>query len=345
MRLNPHPRYLTHPQHLTATTAVEMISSYDVVLDCTDHPTSRYLISDAAVLSRKPLVSASALRTEGQLMVLNNPPSSLNLEPGGPCYRCVFPNPPPADSVIGCSEGGILGPVVGVMGVLMAFEAIKILASDSPSMQSLSKDEGVASSEPMPRMLLFSAYSEPQFRQVRLRGKRPLCIACSVEATITREALESGALDYAAFCGLNTSVEASDSAERIQAKELERRRTQPNSPYILLDVRDETQFGICNFPGSINIPLSVIEALSYNTGRIVDAAQSEQHRKKLDVLRQQQPPNQPIYTICRFGNDSQIAVRKLRELGYDNDGKRRIGDIQGGLQAWAQDVDPQWPQY
>ena len=345
MRLNPHPRYLTHPQHLTATTAVDIISSYDVVLDCTDHPTSRYLISDAAVLSGKPLVSASALRTEGQLMVLNHPPSSLHLELGGPCYRCVFPNPPPADSVIGCGEGGILGPVVGVMGVLMALEAIKILASDSPSMRSLSEDERVVASEPTPRMLLFSAYSEPQFRQIRLRGKRTSCIACSVEATITREALDSGALDYAAFCGLNTSFEALDPAERIQARELERRRTKSNSPYILLDVRDETQFEICNFPGSINIPLSAIEALSYSIRGTVDTAQSEQYRNKLDVLRQRQPPNQPVYTICRFGNDSQIAVRKLRELGYDNDGKRYIGDIKGGLRAWAQDVDPQWPQY
>ena len=345
MRLNPHPRYLTHPQYLTATTAVDMISSYDVVLDCTDHPKSRYLISDAAVLSGKPLVSASALRSEGQLMVLNNPPSSLYLDLGGPCYRCVFPNPPPADSVIGCGEGGVLGPVVGVMGVLMALEAIKILTSDSPSMRSLTEDERVAASERMPCMLLFSAYSKPQFRQIRLRGKRPSCIACSVEATITREAVGSGGFDYAAFCGLDTSIEALDPAERIQAKELESWRSQSNSPYIVLDVRDETQFGICNLPGSINIPLSVIEALSNSVEGTADTAQSEQHSRKLNVLKQRQPPNQPIYTVCRFGNDSQIAVRKLRELGYDNDGKRWIGDIKGGLQAWAQDVDPQWPQY
>ena len=344
MRLNPHPRYLTYPQHLTATTAIDIISSYDVVLDCTDHPTSRYLISDAAVLSRKPLVSASALRTEGQLLVLNNPPGSLH-DLGGPCYRCVFPNPPRADSVTSCSEGGILGPVVGVMGVLMALEAIKILTRDISSMPSLAEAEQATASELRPCMLLFSAYSNPQFRQVRLRGKRPSCIACSVKATITREAIESGALDYAAFCGLDTSGEGSDTATRLQAKELERRISQPNSPYILLDVRDETQFEICNFPASINIPFSVIEALSYSIEGTVDTAQSEQLHKRLDVLNQQHPPNQPIYTICRFGNDSQIAVRKLRELGYDNDGKRWIGDVRGGLRAWAREVDPLWPQY
>ena len=93
------------------------------MLDCTDHPTSRYLVSDACVLLRRPLVSASAFQTSGQLVALNSPPGR------GPCYRCVFPRPPPPESVVGCGEGGIVGPVVGVMGVLQALEAIRIISS------------------------------------------------------------------------------------------------------------------------------------------------------------------------------------------------------------------------
>ncbi|EHK50419.1 hypothetical protein TRIATDRAFT_297199, partial [Trichoderma atroviride IMI 206040] len=119
--LNPTIIYNAHATHLTPLNAEEIVSQYDLVLDCTDHPTSRYLISDICVLLSKPLVSASAFQTSGQLIVLNNPPGK------GPCYRCVFPKPPPPESVVGCGEGGIIGPVVGTMGVLQALEAIKLI--------------------------------------------------------------------------------------------------------------------------------------------------------------------------------------------------------------------------
>ncbi|KAF4619051.1 hypothetical protein G7Y89_g14798 [Cudoniella acicularis] len=122
--LNPNIKYNAHTEHLTPQNVAEIVSQYDLVLDCTDHPTSRYLISDTCVLLQKPLVSASALRTDGQLIVLNTPPLPPGNENGGPCYRCVFPKPPPAESVVSCGDGGILGPVVGVMGVLQALEAV-----------------------------------------------------------------------------------------------------------------------------------------------------------------------------------------------------------------------------
>jgi len=129
VRLNPNVHYVAYPNHLTPANAIATMENYDLVLDCTDHPASRYLISDAAVLCGKLLISGSALRTEGQLMVLNNPPSTSHQEAGGPCYRCIFPKPPPIESVVSCGDGGILGPVVGVIGVLMALEAIKLIAS------------------------------------------------------------------------------------------------------------------------------------------------------------------------------------------------------------------------
>ena len=304
---------------------------------------SRYLVSDAAVLSGKPLVSASALRTEGQLLVLNNPPSSPNTKHGGPCYRCVFPTPPPADSVVGCGEGGVLGPVVGVMGVLMAFEAIKILTSNLWSTGRRPRSDSAETESVPPSLLLFSSYGTPQFRHVRLRGKRPRCVACSTEAIITKESLTTGSIDYSTFCGLRSRTTALDQEERIQAKDFRQIRLDRDKAYFLLDVRDETQFGICSLSESINIPISVIEAKSRVSGEAVNDENLKQF-KKLEIV-EQQPADSPIYTICRFGNDSQIAVRKLKELGYDNGGRRWIGDVQGGLQAWAQDVDPQWPQY
>jgi adenylyltransferase/sulfurtransferase len=128
-RLNPNLRYIAHGEHLTPQNAREIVEKYDLVLDCTDHPTSRYLISDICVLLHKPLISASALRTDGQLIVLNSPPLPAGDASGGPCYRCVFPKPPPAESVVSCGDGGILGPVVGTMGVLQALEAVKLITA------------------------------------------------------------------------------------------------------------------------------------------------------------------------------------------------------------------------
>ena len=318
------------------------MESYDLILDCTDHPKSRYLISDAAVLSGKPLISGSALKTEGQLMILNNPPTDAEGHAGGHCYRCIFPKPPPPESVVSCGEGGILGPVVGVIGVLMALEAIKIITSKAstprPHEKMPTKDESAS-------MLLFSAYSTPQFRQVRLRGKRQKCKACSASRTITKDLLASGSLDYEQLCGTMPPVNILERKERIDVKMLKQLLLLRDKPYILLDVRDETQFGICNLEGSINIPYTTIESMpepksnALPTGMVSDTANS------LSTELDHMPPDASIYTICRFGNDSQLTVRKLKALGLDRDGKRWIGDVRGGFKAWKEHVDPQWPEY
>ena len=325
-------------------TSVKLIENYDVVLDCTDHPTSRYLISDAAVLVGRPLVSASALRTDGQLMVLNNPLNNHGNANGGPCYRCVFPKPPPAESVIACGEGGILGPVVGVMGVLMALEAIKIIASTNKTVGENAPGGLSGTTGDTPSMLLFSAHNNPPFRTVRLLGKRARCIACSDAATITKESLASGSLDYTVFCGINKQIAVLDESERVKAKDVLESNHNGKIP-LILDVRDATQFGICHIDGSINVPYSLIESAS--RARQDQDSEDRSLGALRDALSQSETRSEDssIYVLCRFGNDSQLAVRKLKQLGFDNDGRRRIEDVKGGLLSWKRDVDPSWPEY
>ncbi|MCJ1432027.1 Urmylation protein [Xylographa pallens] len=331
-QLNPNVQFIAYPNHLTPANAIATMKDYDLVLDCTDHPTSRYLISDAAVLSGKPLISGSALKTEGQLMVLNNPPSASDQQAGGPCYRCIFPKPPPIESVVSCGDGGILGPVVGVIGILMALEAIKLIASGD-----MDSEKNVT-----PSMLLFSAYSAPPFRQVRLRGKRPKCTGCSTVRAITKDILNSGSIDYKVMCGILSPLEILNKDERIDVQELRNVLDAGNKPHILLDVRDDTQFGICNLEGSVNVPMSAIEAMTELPGIVLNYDPTV---NRLVAGLEDLPFDAPIYTICRLGNDSQLVVRKLKSLGYDNNGQRWIGDIKGGYRAWRQQVDPEWPEY
>ncbi|KAE8552572.1 Urmylation protein [Talaromyces marneffei ATCC 18224] len=324
--LNPHVKYHAYREHLTSQNAPLIFQNYDIILDCTDNPATRYLISDTAVLLGKPLVSASALRTDGQLMVLNNPPKPVGDLSGGPCYRCVFPKPPPADTVVSCADGGILGPVVGTMGVLQALEAIKVLTK--PASQN---------ADDRPALHIFSAYSNPPFRTIRLRGRRANCAVCSSEPTITLATLHSGSTDYIQFCGSANFPQVLSKDERISVREFE--PIYDSKKYTLVDVRDPVQFGICSLENSINIPISQILQ-----GKVLD--------NKQETLQSLFPPEvastdstDPIYFVCRMGNDSQLAVQKLKELGLDQNGKRFVGDIRGGLKAWKAEVDPEWPEY
>lgn len=229
--LNPLVTYAAHPEHLTPQNAERVVAGYDLVLDCTDHPTSRYLVSDVCVLLGKTLVSASALRTDGQLIVLNGR-SSDDEQQRGPCYRCVFPKPPPADSVMSCGEGGILGPVVGVMGVLQALEAIKLVAAgltttkSTTTITSKSTEASATPAQkaaPSPSLLLFSAgtaTTPASFRTIRMRGRRDDCFACSPTSSgLTLDTLRSGSLDYVAFCGVTAPVKILGEHERVSARD------------------------------------------------------------------------------------------------------------------------------
>ncbi|KAK8162565.1 hypothetical protein IWX90DRAFT_246877 [Phyllosticta citrichinensis] len=367
--LNPLVKYNPHKTQLAPSNAIDIFSDYELVLDCTDTPASRYLISDTCVLLGKPLVSASALRTDGQLTVFNNPPFPPGDPMGGPCYRCIFPRPPPAESVVSCGEGGVLGPVVGTMGVLQALEAIKLIAAgiekpqgplaDTPMDIDRSTPNG---SNPAPKkpnkasLLIFSAYGNPQFRSFGLRSRKPRCAACSAEATVTREALSSGSMDYVQFCGASNPVNALSPDERISAREYHQAANSESNGHVLVDVRDKIQFELAHLDGSINIPFSDIERLDVQAPSVANtpvtpdssaSTPSAQEETQPDWVKQlqQTPPDQPIIVTCRLGNDSQIAVKKMKALGLDVGGSRAIVDIRGGFKAWREDVDPDFPDY
>jgi adenylyltransferase/sulfurtransferase len=344
-----------------------------VILDCTDNPATRYLISDACVLLGKPLVSASALRTDGQLSVLNYPPappgqtttitklvndglSSIQTEvpAGGPCYRCIWPTPPPPSAVQTCGEGGILGPVVGTMGVLQALEAIKILSASQPMAPHPSQ------------MLLFSSYPSLSFRSVRLRPRKVNCAACSASATITKQSLTSGSLDYVAFCGgLAGQVEVLPSFQRLLPKEFlqaqnssgmlevtttdhangEERTTAMAAGSdlpIVVDIREKPLYDICHIRDSVNLPYSKLS-------NIRDKAELPQ----LLLSRQSRNPELNTLLICARGNDSQYGALKLRELLDDlGHGTTRqttrpyIMDVAGGWAALKREPgvsEMDWP--
>ena len=322
---------------------------YDLILDCTDRPSTRYLVSDAAVIAGRPVVTASALRTEGQLMVLNNPPKSHN-NLGGFCYRCVFPKPPPAESVLLCGEGGILGPVVGVMGVLMAMEALKILL---PALQEYEYQHSTTSSrDPVPpSLLLYSAYSNPPFRSIKLKGKRQGCLSCSDTSTITEKSLKSASIDYGAFCASN-SPKAPTNTNRISAKEYSKiREPTTGNPHVLVDVREKVQFDICHLKGSINIPYSDISRDPEACIDILDHTIHDINKVDGDIANDKDGDGDgdavPVYLICRYGNDSQLAANTFMDLARFRQGARYAfkGDVEGGLRAWRVGVDRGFPEY
>lgn len=271
-------------------------------------------------------MSASALKTEGQLIVLNCPPLPAGDEKGGPCYRCVFPKPPPAESVVSCGDGGIIGPVVGVMGVMQALEAIKLIASGRLG------GDSVGTEKPSNTMLLFAANGIPQFRSLKMRGRSPKCLTCSANADMTLETLKC--MDYAFFCGVTAPVNILGPEMRVEAKEYDAMRAEGRQ-HLLVDVRDEIQFDMCNIDGSINVPFSTFQG----------HRESDETGESPSWLSETLSPDAPIYLVCRLGNDSQVVAKKLKDSGLDNNGIREIKDIKGGLRAWKQQVDSSWPEY
>ncbi|TGO35623.1 hypothetical protein BHYA_0152g00300 [Botrytis hyacinthi] len=331
--LNPNIKTNIYETHLTPQNAQNIVKEYDLVLDCTDHPTSRYLISDICVLLQKPLVSASALRTDGQLIVLNNPALTPGDLSGGPCYRCVFPKPPPPEAVTSCGDGGIIGPVVGVMGVLQALEAIKLIASGKlAAVQENHETNSTPKTNPT-TMLLFSTNGASPFRNVRLKGRRSNCFACGEKRQLSLEQLKSGSMDYVLFCGMTHPIKLLSNEERVEAKDYEESIRRKKKDHLLIDVREKVQFDICNIEGSHNIPFSSFQGNRINEDR------------PLSTLTDGLDPKTPIYVVCRLGNDSQVVTKKMKEMGLDLKGDRYIGDIKGGLRSWKEQVDSFWPEY
>ena len=275
-QLNSRVPVEVHRSFLTADNALDTIAQYDIVLDASDNVATRYLVNDACVMLGKPLVYGSALRMEGQLAVYNYK--------GGPCYRCVFPTPPPMDTVTDCSDGGIVGPVVGVIGTLQAMEVIKV-ACNHPA-------DAVMSG----RMLMYSA-ATCAFRNIRLRHRRADCAVCGDDAVARRaasgglvlqqEPQTRGPTDACAA----THAEGLPEAHRASCSSYVEARS-PNT--VLIDVRDATQFAICHLPEAVNIPLSSLEQ---QLEQVEDACL--------------QASAQEVFVICRRGIFSHEATKKL----------------------------------
>jgi molybdopterin/thiamine biosynthesis adenylyltransferase/rhodanese-related sulfurtransferase len=222
--LNPHVRVETHPEALTRDNALALLAGYDVIVDGTDNFETRYLTNDACFFLRKPNVHGAIFRFEGQ--------ASVFWPDRGPCYRCLFPEPPPPGLVPSCAEGGVLGILPGVIGSIQATEAIKILLGVGELLVG--------------RLLLYDALAM-RFDELTLR-RDPDCRLCSPRATI-RELQ-----DYPAFCGSGPAQEA-DPAEEISAREL-RRRLDAGEEIELIDVREPHEWALCRIGGARLLPLA-----------------------------------------------------------------------------------------
>jgi sulfur-carrier protein adenylyltransferase/sulfurtransferase len=230
--INPHVNVITYETPFTSENALEIARDYDILIDGTDNFATRYLTNDVCVLLGKPNVYGSIFRFEGQVSVF--------WAQHGPCYRCLYPEPPPPGMVPSCAEGGVLGVLPGIVGCLQANEAIKlILGVGNPLLG---------------RLLLFNALGM-QFRELRLK-KDPNCPICSANPSITE------LIDYEEFCGIRgeeAPAERMEETEEITVRELKARMDRGET-LTIIDVREPFEWEIGRIPGTRLIPLGEIEA-------------------------------------------------------------------------------------
>ena len=223
--LNPEIQIDTFDTHLSSENALEILKDYDIIVDGTDNFPTRYLVNDACVLLKKRNVYGSIFRFEGQATIFG--------DPEGPCYRCLYPEPPPPGLVPSCAEGGVLGVLPGIVGAIQAAETLKLIIGKGDSLVG--------------RLLLFDALAM-RFRELKLR-KNPDCPLCGTHPTITK------LIDYAEFCGLRgeEAPAAQTSVPEITSRDLKKRLDRGDDLYIL-DVREPHEYQICNLGGHL-IPL------------------------------------------------------------------------------------------
>lgn len=226
-RINPHVEVVLHETRLTSENALDIIRPYDVVADGTDNFPTRYLTNDACVLLRKPNVYGSIFRFEGQASVF-----APHL--GGPCYRCLYPEPPPPGLVPSCAEGGVLGVLPGIIGLIQATEVLKLTVG----MGSLLLN----------RLLLFQAL-EMKFRELKLR-RDPGCPMCGEHPTITE------LIDYEGFCGIDAQTMNSIHSDEVTVQEMQSALAQPGLGIKVLDVREPDEYQIAHVQGVSLLPLS-----------------------------------------------------------------------------------------
>ena len=237
--LNSTVQTVVHLTFLEPQNAVEIVENYDLVLDCSDNVGTRYLVNDACVLAGKPLVSASALRWEGQLTVYDSRRDNDGRRTG-PCYRCLFPEPPPAAAVGSCSANGVVGPVVGTMGTLQSLEAIKFLSGN--------KTECLIG-----RMLLFHGLSAT-FRNIGLRKAQDKCPVCGVNPQIRSLVDDSNDLTriYRNEVQCVAPLKLIEKNSRLSPKEYLEIKDDEKLAIVTIDVRPRHHFDVCHIENSMS---------------------------------------------------------------------------------------------
>lgn len=221
--LNPHIEIRTHETRFTAANALDIAKDYDIIADGTDNFATRYLVNDICVLARKTNVYGSIFRFEGQCTVFD--------ARRGPCYRCLYPEPPPPGLVPSCAEGGVLGILPGIIGVMQATEVVKEILGIGESLVG--------------RLMLFNAL-KMKFRELKLQ-KNPECPLCGENRTI------DAPIDYDAFCGVAATPQ--ETAVEISVTDLKKRLDQ-GDPLVLVDVRETHEYQICHLENAVLMPLS-----------------------------------------------------------------------------------------
>ncbi|HEU5450747.1 MAG TPA: molybdopterin-synthase adenylyltransferase MoeB [Terriglobales bacterium] len=259
--INPFVEVKPFETKLTSANALDLFREFDMVVDGTDNFPTRYLVNDACVLTGKPNVYGSIFRFEGQVSVFATEE--------GPCYRCLYPEPPPPGLVPSCAEGGVLGILPGLVGVMQATEAIKLI---------------IGVGQPLIGRLLLVDALGMKFRELKLR-KNPDCPACGTHRTISK------LIDYNEFCGIRGQekpVEQSSQMPSISVEELKKRLDAGDKPFIL-DVREPHEYQICNLGGHL-IPLNDlpkrVNELDSSREIVAHCKMGGRSAKAVDFLRQ-----------------------------------------------------------
>jgi len=284
--INPNVEIRKFETRLSSVNALELFREFDIVADGTDNFPTRYLVNDACVLTGKPNVYGSIFRFEGQASVFGTKE--------GPCYRCLYPEPPPPGLVPSCAEGGVLGILPGLVGVIQATETIKLI---------------LGSGEPLIGRLLLVDALAMRFRELKLR-KNPDCPACGTHPTVTE------LIDYNQFCGIRGEEAAAPTTMGDMTVEELKKRLDRGDDLFVLDVREPHEFQICNLGGYL-IPLNDLP-------------------KRVSEL----DSGSEIVVHCKMGGRSAKAADFLRQSGFT-----KVHNLAGGINAWAERVDPKVPKY
>lgn len=304
LAINPNVEVITQSVKLDRYNAVDILKNYDIVLDATDNLKSRYMISDACVVAQKPLISGAALKMDGQLTV-------YNYDEDTPCFRCLFPVPPPPNAVGSCSDNGVLGVIPGIIGVHQALEALKIGAGIRPAYAG--------------KMLLFDGQLG-MFRHVKLAGRKSDCEACGSNSKLARDLI-----DYDSFCDIKCDVgqQSNDLLAPEQRVTVEQYREilESGVSHVLVDVRPKEHSDVSRFEHAIQLPLTELcksPETSYT-----------KMKERIDLEGASE-----IYVVCRRGIASQRGVIAIKEmLKLDRIERLSVKDIIGGMTAWSK-LDP-----